>query len=1245
MGAPGLLSVVDNNAPVFSLNSDAAKSLDIVYDIQGLLHRGKSICEVEQIATLQQAGEQVPMRLWSPLVEYVFSKTSHIASCVRSATFVIDGAQLPSKNDEIVQRKRAKAKLFVEAVKLNVTDMVGARKKFSSSIEVSIDSVRNAIIQRLSSANLTIIQAPNEGDAQLAWLLKSNCVDVVFCNDSDLLLYGCERVIVVKSTNDPYTGSEYEISDAFNKTGHLLYNYTHDMLIALALVCGCDFSNGISGISWKKGASLIRDHWNEVTPLDLDALINAAKAMGKVVPSNFIEQFTRGFLTFKHQRVFNSSTNTIQYLSPPTDDISPSSLAETLGEPIADTSISQDIANGILHPLKLKPYAEVLPDEGDDDEEASPERVVESSESRARIINKEMKEFEQEFNALSDIERKALSDEYYQKLLLKDQEMHQKEAIDPSDPDVNLWKKREAAFNKYEQEYQHNIKQHGTGNIDKERVIQWAMLVIKKVEDKHGKGVSGYGLKAMPGKDGTPLRNEDLMYIVDNNRNPTACKIAHIVQAGDSSVAIGRHYKRSECRRYDEESMEDVTGSNQQLIHRFIQYPESILGDCGGYYGELVLTKVLFVVLGNVLNRTYFGTAIDLSGLKDHCFGLSFIINFSELLDNNAMGICTAQSSDVMHHFQHSFTTNFMLVTVAGRDPVNLDNKVKQLASAIRSDDPLPPDMLKLRSELETVYTKKVLDAKVKRIQDGWGTMTEKKAKQGAQKVHQRNVNELGMIEANSEETVIQQCPNCKKEKNTTHIFIEEGGERKIVLDKCFSRSNGLTKRCDHIMKVKPSNKKTPSTISRKAVIKRLKAAAKAAAVVSSSDDPSSSGVDTDTDVSITSVPSDNLPSWSTDTITSLENSGAQVVAIMSGRAGFDRDNQMFYIEGQRSDNQDTPSDSFRLSTACHPFDDMTSPPPDGRYKGSFTRGGNHTQVPDSAKLYIESSGDGRLAITGEGESEMGRYKVLGVMTRRGELAMIHYSENFIGMSKEQRNLALELYSNPHQLSVYEQTVLVEIVNDVLIPSDEINDSLNAIGDNESSGDEVSSEDKIAHIEPANIIHTLRRSDTSSLLVDSPATNSLGDYEPSDEDDGYDTEDDGYDTDDLCQSSTGSDDSDDLSISDESSSSVVDDDNQESRVFIFAPLFSISSESVIDPEAGMRVAMRFNNGLHYSGTIINVHPTHPTEPDVGLTVSIWLDDNTMETYVKYPSDDIRFLRNSSLSIAFDRKLFPLDIEE
>jgi len=170
-----------------------------------------------------------------------------------------------------------------------------------------------------------------------------------------------------------------------------------------------------------------------------------------------------------------------------------------------------------------------------------------------------------------------------------------------------------------------------------------------------------------------------------------------------------------------------------------------------------------------------------------------------------------------------------------GRDR---DTDLKRYASAIKSGDPLSPEMKKLQAELETVYGgKKALDAKVKKINAGQDKANNKKTKQ----VHQRNVNELGMIEAKPEETVIQKCRRCGTEKKTTHIFIEEGGERKIVIDTCYSRR--LTPQCQHVMQVKSGIKPQPPTISRQTIIKKTK---EAAAVVSS-DEPSSSGVDTDT--------------------------------------------------------------------------------------------------------------------------------------------------------------------------------------------------------------------------------------------------------------------------------------------------------------------------------------------------------------------------------------------------------------
>ena len=71
----------------------------------------------------------------------------------------------------------------------------------------------------------------------------------------------------------------------------------------------------------------------------------------------------------------------------------------------------------------------------------------------------------------------------------------------------------------------------------------------------------------------------------------------------------------------------------------------------------------------------------------------------------------------------------------------------------------------------------------------------------------------------------------------------------------------------------------------------------------------------------------------------------------------------------------------------------------------------------------------------------MGRYKVLGVMTDSGGVSMIHYSDNYSNMSSSQRELALQLNQDPSQLSIYEQSELISIVNGMLNPSDELNAS------------------------------------------------------------------------------------------------------------------------------------------------------------------------------------------------------------
>ena len=57
--------------------------------------------------------------------------------------------------------------------------------------------VMSEVMDRLDKMAVTYVVAPYEADAQLAYLFRTGQVDVVMTEDSDLLPYGCEKVMYV----------------------------------------------------------------------------------------------------------------------------------------------------------------------------------------------------------------------------------------------------------------------------------------------------------------------------------------------------------------------------------------------------------------------------------------------------------------------------------------------------------------------------------------------------------------------------------------------------------------------------------------------------------------------------------------------------------------------------------------------------------------------------------------------------------------------------------------------------------------------------------------------------------------------------------------------------------------------------------------------------------------------------------------------------------------------------------------
>ena len=77
--------------------------------------------------------------------------------------------------------------------------MQGANKKYVEAIEITSDMVNQLLIE-LKCLKIDYIVAPYEADAQLAYLFKLGKVDLVVTEDSDLLLFGAQRVFFKMNT-------------------------------------------------------------------------------------------------------------------------------------------------------------------------------------------------------------------------------------------------------------------------------------------------------------------------------------------------------------------------------------------------------------------------------------------------------------------------------------------------------------------------------------------------------------------------------------------------------------------------------------------------------------------------------------------------------------------------------------------------------------------------------------------------------------------------------------------------------------------------------------------------------------------------------------------------------------------------------------------------------------------------------------------------------------------------------------
>ncbi len=247
------------------------------------------VLAVDSSLFLYQFLSTIRQRDGTPLMDSKGRVTSHITGLFnRSVSLMEKGIKLvyvfDGKPPEMKQKeKQRRHKLKVEAEKKykiavekgNEEEM----KKYASRTSRLTPEMVEEAKELVRALGMPVVQAPSEGEAQAAFIVKNSDAYAVASQDADAFLFGATRVV----RNIAITGRKkmpnklayetvkpemVELKNVLNSLG-----IDNDQLIALSILVGTDYNiGGVKGIGPKKALGLVKKHKKE-----FDALFEEAK--------------------------------------------------------------------------------------------------------------------------------------------------------------------------------------------------------------------------------------------------------------------------------------------------------------------------------------------------------------------------------------------------------------------------------------------------------------------------------------------------------------------------------------------------------------------------------------------------------------------------------------------------------------------------------------------------------------------------------------------------------------------------------------------------------------------------------------------------------------------------------------------------------------------------------------------------------------------------------------------------------
>lgn len=380
MGVDNLLAFVKNATHQSSLGRLDLDGTTVAVDISHWIYRASYACP-DALYDRNKIH-----KAYAIIVNYINNYVEILKFHKAKLIFVFDGMKLPAKKVTHEERaaRKAEAKQLVEKY-LKRNDLGEARRQMLKCLDIKFDVIQQ-VIEYCKKQDIDYIIAPYEADAQLAFLVRRGLAKYVVTEDTDLILYGCDKIIYKLDTTGHCVLYQRErLGKCFGAAGD---GVDFEKFRRICIMSGCDYLKNIPGVglqSAKKFFLLTKQNNLKILLPKLATYLKAPKLAGKVTEL-YIQGFINAESTFRHHIVYDPERERLCPLEPYPKGCSASDFP--LAGKKFHRALAQDLVRGKidLDAINQDVDLDSEPEDSSDSEDADANDDVNDSYAQAQMI-------------------------------------------------------------------------------------------------------------------------------------------------------------------------------------------------------------------------------------------------------------------------------------------------------------------------------------------------------------------------------------------------------------------------------------------------------------------------------------------------------------------------------------------------------------------------------------------------------------------------------------------------------------------------------------------------------------------------------------------------------------------------------------------------------------------------------------------------------------------------------------------